>query len=64
MCKSWCEFIVAVVVIVFALWESVYAQFGKWVLIIAGVVLLVHSLTCKKCFPSMPQEMAMKKKRR
>ena len=50
MCKSWCEFIVAVVVIVFALWDAVYASFGKWILVLAGILLLIHSFTCKKCF--------------
>ncbi len=66
MCKSWCELIIAIVVIVFALWENVYASFGKWILIIAGIVLIIHSFTCKKCFPHMGQHMAMtpaKKKR-
>lgn len=50
MCKSWCELIIALVVIIFALWGAVYAVWGKWVLLIAGVVLLIHSFTCKKCF--------------
>ncbi len=47
MCKSWCEAILAIVVIVFALWQTAYSQ---WVLVIAGVVLLIHSFTCKSCF--------------
>ncbi len=50
MCKSWCELIIAVVVIVFAVWESVYSFVGKWILLIAGIVLLIHSFMCKKCF--------------
>ena len=59
MCKSWCELIVAVVVIVFALWETTYS---KWIILIAGVVLLIHSFTCNKCFGS--SEMAMKATRK
>ena len=47
MCKSWCELIIAVVVIVSALWPYTYSN---WVIVIAGVVLLIHSFTCKKCF--------------
>ncbi len=48
MCKSWCELIVAIVVIVFALWDTM--AYSKWIVVIAGVVLLIHSFMCKKCF--------------
>ena len=51
MCKSWCELIVAIVVIVFALWETMYS---KWILVIAGIVLLIHSFTCRVCFARHP----------
>lgn len=66
MCKSWDELIFAIVIIVFALWESVYATWGKWVLVIAGVLLLIHAFTCPRCFPKHEMEMKMpaKKKRR
>lgn len=47
MCKSWCELILAVVIIVFALWQT---SFSQWILLIAGIGLLIHSLTCKTCF--------------
>ena len=47
MCRSWCELLVALVVIVFALWQTAYSQ---WILVIAGVVLAIHSFTCKQCF--------------
>lgn len=47
MCKSWCELIVALVVIVFSLWQTVAS---KWIILIAGIVLLIHSFTCKVCF--------------
>lgn len=66
MCKSWCELIIAIVVIVFALWATTYS---KWILVVAGIVLLIHSFTCKACFNKgmkmMDKEMpAMKKKRK
>ncbi len=64
MCKSWCEFLVALVVIVFALWQTAWSQ---WVLVIAGVVLLIHSLACKTCFAGKGMSMketARKKGRR
>ena len=66
MCKSWCEAILAVIIIVFALWDSVYFQFGKWLLVIAGIVLLIHSFMCKKCFGGgmmMKESMAPKRRR-
>lgn len=54
MCKSICEAILAIVLIVFALWETAAS---KWIILIAAVILLIHSFTCKKCFvgPMMPQ---------
>ena len=60
MCKSWCEAIIAVVVIVFALWQTAYSQ---WIVVIAGVVLLIHSFTCKKCFSGHSMAMSAKKRR-
>lgn len=47
MCKSWCELIIAIVVIVFALWQTTYSM---WIVVIAGIILAIHSFTCKKCF--------------
>jgi hypothetical protein len=47
MCKSWCELVVAILVIVFALWETQYSQ---WILVALGVILAIHSFACKKCF--------------
>lgn len=63
MCKSWCEFFIALVVIVFALWQTNYSQ---WILVIAGVVLLIHSFTCKTCFAGKNMSVAREapKKRR
>ncbi len=61
MCKSWCELLIAIVVIIFALWETTYS---KWILVIAGIVLLIHSFTCKKCFGGHSMAMASAKKRR
>ncbi len=48
MCKSWCELIIAVVVIVFSLWQI--PNVSQWILLVAGVLLLIHSFTCKTCF--------------
>ena len=54
MCKSWCEAILAVVIIVFALWPNwIGPMASQWIVVIAGIVLLIHSFTCKKCFGGM-----------
>ncbi|MEK6933585.1 MAG: hypothetical protein AABW75_01780 [Nanoarchaeota archaeon] len=47
MCKSWCELILAVIIIVFAFWQTAVSM---WIIVIAGIVLLIHSFTCKTCF--------------
>jgi len=61
MCKSWCELILAVVAIVLGL-MTFSAEVYKWTLVVLGVVLLVHSLTCKVCFNN--KAMPTKAKRR
>ena len=67
MCKSWCEAIIAVVVIVFALLINTWTS-SQWVLVIAGIILLIHSFTCKKCFSghgmAMKTTMPARRKRR
>ncbi len=47
MCKSICEAVLAIIIIVFAIWETNYSM---WIVLIAGIILLIHSFTCKKCF--------------
>lgn len=59
MCKSWCELIIALIVIIFALWQTAWSQ---WILVIAGIVLLVHSFTCKSCFSGREMKGSGKKK--
>ena len=61
MCKSWCEAILGLIILVFALVETTYS---KWIIVIAAVLLLIHSFTCKKCFSMMHSEVATGKKRR
>jgi len=36
--------ILAIVIIVFALWETAAS---KWILVVAGVLLLLHAIGCK-----------------
>jgi len=59
MCKSWCELIIGAIILVFSLWAT---AISKWVVVIAAIVLIVHSFTCKVCFhnhenmPSTPKK--------
>ncbi len=65
MCKSICEAILAVILIVVALWQIIAKQvvLSAWLVLIVGLLLLWHSFTCKKCFVSrMPMKEAKKKK--
>ncbi len=43
---TWVESILAILVILFAFWETTYSQ---WIIVIAGVLLLLHALLCKNC---------------
>jgi hypothetical protein len=43
---SVCEIVIGVLIIVFALWSTVYS---KWIFILLGVILIVHSFMCKMC---------------
>jgi hypothetical protein len=56
------EAIVGIVVIVFTLWMT---SASKWILIIAGVALLLHCFLCKNCKTNCePMEMKSSKKKR
>lgn len=48
MCRSWCEMFISVVVLVFAIWDI--PRVSRIFLIVAGVVLFIHSITCRTCF--------------
>jgi len=50
MCKSWCEAILAIIILVFTFWKGLGDQVSMWIVVIAAVVLLIHSFTCKKCY--------------
>lgn len=52
------ESILAIVILVFALWQVTYST---WIVSIAAVLLLVHSMWCKNCGEC---EMPAKKRRR
>jgi len=60
MCKSWCELIISLVIIIalaMGMWTSVInLVVASWIAIIAALVLLIHSFTCKSCFNDMPMK--------
>jgi len=60
---SWCEAILAVITIVFAL---VWVPASKWILFAVGVILLIHSISCKycktMCFKESPKKPMSKKR--
>ena len=47
MCKSWCETILGIIIIVFALMPQ---EWAKWVVVIVAAMLIIHSFACKACF--------------
>jgi hypothetical protein len=47
------EIIVAIVVLVFAFWQTAYS---KWILVIAAIALILHALICKNCAGCMPEK--------
>ena len=59
MCKSWCEAIFGVIILIFAFMKTKFSKIG---LIIIAIILILHSFSCKKCFAS--QEMPVKTKKR
>ena len=63
-CKcNWVEAILAIVIIIFAYSVS---DSSKWVVIIAGILLLLHALFCKMCgkCEHMDGKSTMKNRRR
>ncbi|MDO8509019.1 MAG: hypothetical protein Q7S27_05030 [Nanoarchaeota archaeon] len=63
MCKSICEAVLAIIIILAAIWDNV--DYSMWIILVAGIILLVHSFTCKKCFNhSMPSKAIKSSKRR
>jgi len=51
MCKSWCEFIIGVVIFVVTLWPTILgANASMWVTVIAAAALILHSFGWDRCF--------------
>ncbi len=61
MCKSWCESILAIIILVFALWRTMYSW---WIVVTTAIILLIHSFMCKKCFVGARGNMAAARKKR
>ena len=64
MCKSWCEAILAVIILVFTYGIGAgWGDWSTWIVYIAALVLLVHSFNCKKCFGGHMMEKPAKGKK-
>lgn len=62
MIKSMCEAILAIIILVFALWQT---KWSDLIIAIAAIILLIHSFTCKKCFAKhMPASAAKPTRKR
>ena len=49
-CK-WYELVLAVIILVFVIWPTqiLSATVSWWLIVIAAVLLIIHSLFCNKC---------------
>ena len=47
-CK-WAEVILAIIIIVLAWPGLINWQYSAWTIVIAGILILIHTLFCRKC---------------
>ena len=61
--ESSVELVLGIVILVFALWET---QWSGWIIVIAAILLVIHSLTSarKSSMEEMPMKSASRRKRR
>jgi len=50
MCKSWCEAIFAIIIIVLTFVPQRTQMWADWIILVIGVALLLHSFACKSCY--------------
>lgn len=63
MCKSWCEAILGIIILIFTYGIGAgWGSWSAWVVYIAAIVLIIHSFTCNKCFGSEMSSMKTKRK--
>ena len=53
MCNKIVGIILAILLIVFAFWETVAS---KWIIAVIGILLLIHAFVCKSCGHGMTEE--------
>lgn len=60
----WCETIIAIIIFVFAMWPNLIGDmYSQWVVVIAAIVLFLHSFMCKSCMMCDAHKPSGKKKR-
>lgn len=67
----WCEAILAVLIIIFALWPTQIfsATVSMWIVVVSAALLLIHAFFCRKCeglcmSESRPQRTTHRRSRR
>jgi len=60
-CK-WIQIVIGLVVVIFTLWPQ--GTWSKWLVVIAGALIVVHASSCKKCGVCAPEAGKGKKKRK
>lgn len=61
-CNKWWGILLGLVIVVFTLWTPV--AWTKWLVIVAGVIVLFHAFKCDTCSTEMPKAKPKRKKRR
>jgi len=61
---SGCQFVLGIVILVAALWPDIIgANASKWAIVVAAILLLIHSLGCKMCFDKLCSPNGMGKRK-
>jgi len=65
MCNcKWTEIVLAVLILIFAIWPAT-VSWSNWIVIIAAAILLIHALMCKDCGKCAPTtKVPVKKKKK
>ncbi|MBU0894484.1 MAG: hypothetical protein KKF48_00820 [Nanoarchaeota archaeon] len=60
-CNKWWGVFLGLIVIVFTLW--IPTTWTKWLVVLAGVIILFHAFKCNTCSTEVPVTKGKKKKK-
>jgi hypothetical protein len=60
----WTETVIGLVILIATLWPGILGSASWWVVVIAAIVLVLHSWTCKSCGVKMTGSMPPSRKKR